>query len=69
MGELLTSDEAARLLGKAHRTVRGYITRGQLPIARRVNARFHLVSRAEVARWPRPPPPRRRQHPPVDAQP
>jgi len=42
LAELLTTAEAARLLGKAHRTVRGYITPGQLPIVRRVNGRRNL---------------------------
>lgn len=53
MDELLTTEEAARLLGKAHRTVRGYITRGLLPVARKPNARLVLVSRAEVERLKR----------------
>ncbi len=50
MDDLLTTEEAAKLLGKAHRTVRGYISRGMLPIARKPNARLVLVSRAEVER-------------------
>ena len=50
MDDLLTTEEAARLLGKAHRTVRGYISRGILPVARKPNARLVLVNRADVER-------------------
>ncbi len=63
MDELLTTEEAARLLGKAHRTVRGYITRGLLPVARKPNARLVLVSRAEVERLKRNLPPAHRSAP------
>lgn len=48
MDELLTTKQAAELLGKDHRTVRGYVARGVLPIARRVTDRTFLVSRADV---------------------
>ena len=50
MDDLLTTAEAARLLGKSQRTVRGYIERGLLPVARRINPRLVLVRRADVAR-------------------
>ena len=63
MDELLTTEEAARLLGKAHRTVRGYITRGLLPVARKPNARLVLVSRADVERLKRNLPPTNRRTP------
>jgi excisionase family DNA binding protein len=56
MDDLLTTDEAARLLGKAPRTVRGYIERGLLPVARRVNPRLVLVRRADVERLGAAPP-------------
>jgi len=48
--DLLSTREAAQLLGVAPRTVRGYLARGLLPVARRVNARLVLVRRADVAR-------------------
>ena len=38
MDDLLATAEAAHLLGKSQRTVRGYIERGPLPVARRINA-------------------------------
>jgi excisionase family DNA binding protein len=56
MDELLTTAEAAALLGVAHRTVRGYLTMGLLPVARRVNNRLILVRRAEVERLKASPP-------------
>jgi excisionase family DNA binding protein len=48
MDELLTTEQAAQLLGKPHRTVGGYIERGLLPIARRVTDNLFLLSRADV---------------------
>ena len=56
MDDFLTTAEAAELLGVAHRTVRGYITRGLLPTARRVNNRLILVRRADVERLKAAPP-------------
>ena len=56
MEELLTTAEAARELGVAQRTVRGYLARGLLPVARRVNARLILVRRADVERLKAAPP-------------
>ncbi len=57
MDDLLTTREAARLLGKAPRTIRGYITSGRLPVARQVNPRLVLVRRGDVERLRTPPPP------------
>ena len=50
MDELITTAEAARLLGRNPRTVRGYIERGLLPVARQINPRLLLVRRADVER-------------------
>lgn len=59
MDDLLTTGEVARLLGKAPRTIRGYIAAGRLPVARRVNPRLVLVRRGDVERLrvSSPPPP------------
>jgi len=50
METLLTTGEAAKILGVSHSTVRGYIRRGVLPVARRVTNRLLLVDRTEVER-------------------
>jgi len=56
MDEVMTTREAAAYLGVGHSTVRGYVRRGLLPVARRINARLSLVSRADVERIEAQPP-------------
>lgn len=69
MEDLLTTAQAAALLGKPHRTVGGYIARGELPIARRVTDRLFLVHRADVeklaANLPQRGRPRKQPRPPT----
>lgn len=48
MDEVLTTHEAADLMGKAHSTVRGYVRRDLLPVARRPTDRLTLVWRSDV---------------------
>lgn len=50
MDELLTTAEAARLMGKPHSTVRGYVRRDILAVARRPSPRLTLVRRSDVER-------------------
>ena len=52
----MTTKEAAAYLGMDHRTVRGWIQRGILPIARRITPRLTLVSRTEIEKLKATPP-------------
>jgi len=53
---LLMPKQAAAILGVNHRTVRGYVQRGLLPVAERINARLIRVARADVDRLKANPP-------------
>lgn len=56
MEDTMTTSQAAKLLGVSDSTVRGYVRRKVLPVARRVNARLLLVARADVERLKANPP-------------
>ena len=73
-GEMMTTNEAAALLGMTRQGVRALIVRGALP-ARRIGARLYVLRRAEVEAYrqtrvgkPKRGRPSRRPQPPAEGE-